>query len=132
MTPTLHGTWLGFASLAIALANGAWFFGRMQRVALPQDRTAHDLLWAATLARGALALASGAGWLGGVAAALGTAASGLMLLLRLGSPQARNVPAVAVGSRMLDFIAPDENGLPFSSASLAGKPYLLKFFRGHW
>ena len=128
----MHGPWLGFASLAIALANGAWFFGRMQRVALPQNRIAHEALWAAALALGALALASGAGWLGGAAAALGAAAGGLMLLLRLGSPQAKNVPAVAVGSRILDFTAPDENGALFSSASLAGKPFLLKFFRGHW
>jgi cytochrome oxidase Cu insertion factor (SCO1/SenC/PrrC family) len=128
----MNGTLLGFASLAIALANAAWFFGRMQRVALPQNRIAHDLLWAAALALGIAALASGAGWLGGVPAALGALAGGFMLLLRLGSAQAKNAPAVSIGGAMLDFTAPDENGAPFSLASLAGKPYLLKFFRGHW
>jgi cytochrome oxidase Cu insertion factor (SCO1/SenC/PrrC family) len=128
----MHGTLLGFASLASALANGAWFFGRMQRVALPQNRIVHDLLWAVALALGVAALASSAGWLGGVPAALGALAGGVMLLTRLGSAQAKNVPAVSIGGAMLDFTAPDENGAPFSLAALAGRPYLLKFFRGHW
>ena len=128
----MNGTLLGFASLAIALANAAWFFGRMRRVALPQNRIAHDLLWATALALGIAAFASGGGWLGGVPAALGATLGGMMLLLRLGSAQAKNAPAVSVGGRVLDFTAPDENGAPFSSASLAGKPFLLKFFRGHW
>jgi cytochrome oxidase Cu insertion factor (SCO1/SenC/PrrC family) len=128
----MHGTLLGFASLALALVNATWFFGRMQRVALPQNRIAHDLLWAAALALGVAALASGAGWLGGVPAALGALAGGFMLLLRLGSAQAKNAPAVAVGGEILDFTAPDENGAPFSLSRIAGKPFLLKFFRGHW
>jgi cytochrome oxidase Cu insertion factor (SCO1/SenC/PrrC family) len=89
-------------------------------------------LWAATLALGIAAFASGAGWLGGVPAALGSLAGGFMLLIRLGSPQAKNPPAVAVGGKILDFTAPDENGAPFSLSRIAGKPFLLKFFRGHW
>jgi len=40
--------------------------------------------------------------------------------------------AVRVGGPILDFSAPDENGEPFALASLRGRPYLLKFFRGHW
>ena len=125
-------TLLGFAALALALANAAWFFGRMQRVALPQNRIAHDGLWAAALALGVLVLASGAGWLGGVPAALGATLGGIMLLTRLGSAQATNAPAVTIGGRVLDFTAPDENAAPFTLSSMAGKPFLLKFFRGHW
>jgi len=128
----MNGTPLGFASLALALANAAWFFGRMRRVALPQNRIVHELLWAAALALGIAAFASGAGWLGGVPAALGALAGGVMLLTRLGSAQAKNAPAVRIGGAMLEFTAPDENGATFSLASLAGKPYLVKFFRGHW
>ena len=128
----MNPTALGLASLAIALANGAWFFARMRRVALPQNRIAHESLWAVALALGALALASGPGWAGGAAAALGALTGGFMLLLRLGSPQAKTVPAVAVGGRIIEFTAPAENGALFSSAALAGKPFLLKFFRGHW
>ena len=128
----MNGLLLGFASLAVALANGAWFYRRMQRVALPQNRIAHELLWGAALALGVAALASGVGWLGGVPAALGALLGGALLLLRLGTPQAKNTPHVAVGGKMLPFVAPDENGARFDSGSLAGKPYLLKFFRGHW
>ena len=123
---------LGIAALAVALANGAWFFSRMQRVALPQNRIAHELAWALALALGVAAFASGTGWLGGVPAALGAFVGGFMLLMRLGSPQAKQAPAVKLGAPILDFVAPDENGAPFRLASLAGKPFLLKFFRGHW
>ena len=52
--------------------------------------------------------------------------------LRLQSRQQPNRPAVAVGEPMLLFSAPDENGVDFDLSSLNGKPYLLKFFRGHW
>jgi cytochrome oxidase Cu insertion factor (SCO1/SenC/PrrC family) len=128
----MNGTLLGFASLAIALANGAWFFGRMQRVALPQNRIAHELLWAAALVLGVAAFGSAAGWLGAVPAALGALVGGFMLLIRLGSPQAKNTPAVALGGKILDFDALDENGELFSLARLSGEPFLLKFFRGHW
>jgi hypothetical protein len=128
----MDGTALGFASLAIALANAKWFFSRMQRVALPQNRIAHELAWAVALALGVAALLRGAGWLGGIPAALGAALGGFMLLMRLGSPQAPNKPAVSLGDRILDFRAPDENGAAFALSSLAGKPFLLKFSRGHW
>jgi hypothetical protein len=128
----MHGMLLGLASLAIALANGAWFFRRMQRVALPQDRSAHELAWGVALALGIAAFANGAGWLGGLAAALGMALATAMLVLRLGSAQAEGAIAVRVGGRILDFTAPDDRGEPFTLSSLAGAPLLLKFFRGHW
>jgi peroxiredoxin len=31
-----------------------------------------------------------------------------------------------------DFTALDEHGREFALASTAGRPLLLKFFRGHW
>jgi peroxiredoxin len=55
-----------------------------------------------------------------------------MLLVRTQSAQSRNVPRVAVGAPILDFTAPDEHGRPFRLSSLAGRPILLKLFRGHW
>jgi hypothetical protein len=128
----MAGFALGLASLAVAATNGLWFVGRMRRVAVPQNRIAHEALWALALALAVATFWQGAGVIGGVAAGLGGAASLLMLLLRLGGPQARNTPAVAVGGAILDFTAPDENGVPFRLSSLAGKPILLKFFRGHW
>ena len=38
----------------------------------------------------------------------------------------------AVGAPILDFEAPDAEGEPFDLATLRGRPFLLKFFRGHW
>jgi hypothetical protein len=128
----MNGTLLGIASLAIVAANGAVFLSRMQRVAIPENRLAHDLGWAAALVLGVAAFASGVAWVGGVSAAIGAFTGGLMLLLRLGSPQAKNTPAVQIGGQILAFTAPDENDAPFSLAAVAGKPFLLKFFRGHW
>jgi peroxiredoxin len=37
-----------------------------------------------------------------------------------------------VGETLRDFSALDENGERFELASTAGRPVLLKFFRGHW
>ncbi len=128
----MNGTLLGFASFAIIAANGALFLSRMQRVQLTGKRLEHDLGWAAALALGVAAFASGVGGFAGVAAGIGAFLGALMLLLRLAAPQAKNTPAVRVGGPILGFTAPDENGAPFSLASLAGKPVLLKFFRGHW
>ena len=69
-----------------------------------------------TTALGSLALVGGA----------------LMPLLRLQSAQAAKMPSVAVDGPMIEFALPGEDGASFESKSLAGKPYLLKFFRGHW
>jgi cytochrome oxidase Cu insertion factor (SCO1/SenC/PrrC family) len=37
-----------------------------------------------------------------------------------------------LGGLAAGFAIPDERGEPFDLASLRGRPYLLKFFRGHW
>jgi hypothetical protein len=128
----MNGPLLGFASLALALASSLAFVRRMRRVALASGRRPHELAWAAALGLGIAAFAVAPGWLGGIAAAVGSAISAVMLLLRSRSAQARKAAAVAVGGRIIDFTAPDENGAPFTLSSLAGKPVLLKFFRGHW
>ncbi len=128
----MTGSTLGWLAFAVAIGNGIVFLQRMRRVSLRRVRFAHDLGWAAALALGIAALAQGAGWLAGAAAGVAAFSGALMLFLRLQSPQAKTTPAVRVGGPILDFTAPDENGAPFSLSSLAGKPFLLKFFRGHW
>jgi cytochrome oxidase Cu insertion factor (SCO1/SenC/PrrC family) len=81
---------------------------------------------------GALALLRGPGLAGGVAAGLALALGALFFALQLLGRQASGAPAVAVGRPILDFMAPDADGRPFALAGLRGRPYLLKFFRGHW
>ncbi len=48
------------------------------------------------------------------------------------SAQKLAADGIGVGATLPDFSAPDENGETFELSSVAGKPLLLKFFRGHW
>jgi cytochrome oxidase Cu insertion factor (SCO1/SenC/PrrC family) len=128
----VSGDRLALLALLVALVAGAEFGRRIRRVSVPARRIAFDLAWLAALALGAAAFARGTGWAGALAAGTACALGAVMLLLRLQSAQLALVPRVAVGLPVLDFSAPDEHGRPFSLASLAGRPFLLKFFRGHW
>jgi cytochrome oxidase Cu insertion factor (SCO1/SenC/PrrC family) len=84
------------------------------------------------VALGALAFAAGPGWLGGALAALTVAGGSVFLATLAISRQVGGSGAFRVGERVPDFTAPDESGAPFNLSSLAGRPLLLKFFRGHW
>jgi hypothetical protein len=121
--------WL--SALVVGTAGGLWF-RRLRAVRVPEDRTG---FLAAFGAGGALAVAAfvlGPGWLAGVAAGLALLGSVTFLGLNLQSTQADRTPRVAVGGPILDFSAPDADGAEFQLAQLRGKPFLLKFFRGHW
>ena len=123
-----------FASLALAIAVGAAaeFARRIRRVAVPARRTGFDVAFATALVLGVAAFVRGVGLAAGTAAAIACTIGGAMLLVRTQSAQSRKRPRVAVGEPILDFTAPDEHGRPFRLASLAGRPILLKLFRGHW
>ena len=122
---------LGLIGLLIVVFTGWRWLRLIEAVAVPRDRR----LYLASFAGGGLiglAGALGGGWLsivsGGLAALLGLGFASLRLL----SGQAPNRPTVGVGEPMLAFSAPDADGAVFDSESLSGRPYLLKFFRGHW
>ncbi|MBW2268265.1 MAG: hypothetical protein JRH16_06790 [Deltaproteobacteria bacterium] len=126
------GTLLGIASFLVAgVAAGFWWRG-IQAVSLPHDRTRFFMAWGVALALGFAAWFHAPGWLGGGGAALGMLLGGVLLGLGALSGQEERTPAVAVGDAMLEFSAPADSGEVFTSSSLSGKPYLLKFFRGHW
>ncbi|MDJ0785381.1 MAG: hypothetical protein QNK05_01155 [Myxococcota bacterium] len=126
------GASLGFASLAVTLATAtAWVVG-LRAARLSGRRGLAMLGFAVALGLGVVALLSSPGTLGGIAATFGTAAGAIFLGLQTLAGQVDATPAVAVGGPILDFTAPDDQGKPFDTASLRGKPYLLKFFRGHW
>jgi hypothetical protein len=126
------GTLLGIASLLTAgVTTGLWWRG-MQAVSLPLDRTRFFMAWGLALAFGFAAWFHAPGWLGGGAAALGMLLGGMFLVLGALSGQEDRTPTVAVGDAMPDFSAPSDSGEVFASTALAGRPYLLKFFRGHW
>jgi len=126
------GDLLGVLSLLLALATAGVWAQRAYVVRMPENRTAFVLAFALALVLGIASFAVGNGAAAGVAAGIGIGVSALMLLLRASSAQDAKVPAVAVGGPIIDFSAPDEDGRVFDLASLRGRPYLLKFFRGHW
>ena len=123
---------LGILGLLIVAITGWLWIQLIRNVAVPRQRTPYLLGFAAGALLGVAAIARGEGFLSTAAGILAAIAGTLFVLLRLQSAQKPNTPAVSVGGPILDFSAPDEHGTPFELASLAGKPYLLKFFRGHW
>ncbi len=108
---------LGLLALIVVAATVYNWLQLIQRVAIPRDRRAWFAVFLAGGALGVIAIAQGGFF---------------STLFRLQSRQQPNRPAVAVGDPMIPFVAPDEHGNDFDLASLSGKPYLLKFFRGHW
>ena len=128
----MSGTTIGFVAFALVAGSMALWFRRMGRVQIPTDRRGFVACWAGGAVLGVLALSQGAGWVGGIPAGIATLAGTLFSVLVYISPQKVAEDAVRVGESLRAFTAPDENGADFSIASAAGKPVLLKFFRGHW
>jgi hypothetical protein len=128
----MGGAALGFVAFALVAGSMALWFARIKRVQIPADRRGFVACWLGGAAVGVIALTQGAGWLGGVPAGLAVLAGTFFSVLVVISPQKVADDAVRVGEHLREFTAPDENGAAFSIASTAGKPVLLKFFRGHW
>ena len=126
------GTLLGISSLLVAGVTAAFWWRGIQAVSLPLDRTRFFMAWGLALALGCAAWFHAPGWLGGGSAVLGMLLGGMFLGLGALSGQEDRAPAVVVGGAMLEFSAPADSGDVFTSTALDGKPYLLKFFRGHW
>lgn len=128
----MSGTILGLLALALLAQGGYVWMRSIREVRTGERRPLVLLVVVGGLGLGLLAFARGPGVVGGIAAGLAVALGALFLLLQPLSHQSRRVPAVAVGGPILDFTAPDAEANPFHLASLRGRPYLLKFFRGHW
>jgi hypothetical protein len=126
------GAALGFVALALVASSMALWFARIKRVQIPADRRGFVACWLGGAALGVIALTEGAGWLGGIPAGIAVLAGSFFSVLVVISPQKVADDAVRVGESLRAFTALDENGAEFSIASTAGKPLLLKFFRGHW
>ena len=122
---------LGLLALIVVAATLFNWLQLIKRVAIPRSRRGWFASFLAGGTLGAVAISTGGFFnvLFGIPAAL---VGFVFPALRLQSTQQPNRPAVAVGDPMMTFVAPDEHGHDFDLSSLAGKPYLLKFFRGHW
>jgi len=128
----MSATALAFVALLGSVAATTLWFRLALALRLPENRTSFILAWVASTTLGVGALMSGSGWIvgvpAGVAVAIGTF---LLFTIMIGSQQVAP-DAIAVGEALRDFVAVDENGEKFELASTAGRPVLLKFFRGHW
>ena len=120
---------LAFGLLAAAAVR---WMGLIQRVEIDEGRSGLHRLLAASAGAALLAFLVGVGTLGGVLAGVALLGGALYAGLLSLAGQSQQAPAMAVGQPLPDFTAPDENGEPFSSASLRGHPVLIKVFRGHW
>ena len=126
------GTPLGVVAGFLELALSAYWLWLIRRVRIPKNLRPTTAAHVVALTLGVAAFVIGASTLGQVLAAVALAGAGVFLALQTQSRQARLTPAVAVGGPIISFTLPDHTGRPFDLATLRGKPFLLKFFRGHW
>ena len=128
----MSGTVLGLVALLVVGSGTALWFRAALAVRLPRNRAPFVAGWLLGASLGLVALLRGAGWLGGAPAVLAIAAGCFLSFTVAISRQRVTIGAVGVGDMLPDFSAPDENDKLFEAASLAGRPVLIKFFRGHW
>ena len=126
------GTTLGVLGLVVATATVVLWFRRIGEVDIPEDRTTYVIFFLSAVALGVGAFVAGARWFGGVAAVLAIVIGSFFPFTVAISRQEVAANAIQVGGSIPVFSALDENGEVFDSATLAGKPALIKFFRGHW
>ena len=117
------------ALLLVLSATIAWAVAAY-RLTMPDNRTPFIAAWSCGALLGLAALLFGLPGRGAAITAL--VLGGLLLFLAAASRQKLAAEAIAVGDTMPAFVGLDQNGDTFDSASVAGTPLLLKFFRGHW
>jgi hypothetical protein len=124
--------YLGLASLVVvAISVGLWIRA-IGRVEIPKNRGGFVAACVVATGLGVTALAGEPGWLGGIPAGIAGFASTFSLpTVAIGGQKVAG-DAIQQGSTSPSFAATDEHGQTFDSASLAGHPVLIKFFRGHW
>jgi len=128
----MSGTLLGYLALAVFGAAAAFWYHRLKAVRTGEVRGLVMGIMTLAALMGAVAFLAGTSSFGGIAAGIALLGGGVFLALQPLSHQERHASAVRVGGPILDFTAPDAEGAPFDLATLHGRPFLLKFFRGHW
>ena len=128
----MSSTALGFAALLLLVGSVVLWFRALGAVRIPENRSGFVTVWLAAGALGVAALVAGGGWVGGVPAVLAIVGAAFFCFTVSISRQDVAADVIAVGATLPDFTAIDENGQVFEASSLAGRPVLIKFFRGHW
>jgi hypothetical protein len=128
----LNGVRLGFFAALTVLSAWALYWPRIKAHRVPRQPIVYQAAMTAGAILAVLALGSSPGVVGALLAAIALVGAGFFLFSSMTSAMPRKAPAVAVGDRYLDFIAADADGGDFALSSLEGRPFLLKFYRGHW
>jgi len=126
------GNLLAFAAFVLVLGAVTVWFRQAMAVRLPANRSGFVAVWLGGALMGIAGLVQGTGTFAGLAAALAIAVVCFLSFTVAISRQEVGENAIAVGARLPEVSAPDENGAEFALASASGTPVLLKFFRGHW
>jgi hypothetical protein len=128
----MSGSIIGILSLVIVVVTFIVWFQLIKAVRIPRMRSPFVAAMLLGILLAIVAFVRGAGLVGGIAASATILMGGIFIGIRMQSAQAKNEPAVVVAGPILNFTALDDQEEPFQLASLRGKPFLLKFFRGHW
>jgi hypothetical protein len=126
------GLGLAIAGAVVVGGAGARWFQLLRAVRIPQDRTTFLVATGIGALLGIAAFLAGVGLVGGLLAGFAILGGVGFVALWAASGQSRLPPAVTVGEPLLAFTGTDDEGRPFDVGAFAGKPLLLKFFRGHW
>lgn len=126
------GTILGFVGLAIVLLTLMLWNRQIQQVAIPENRTLFVAGFVAAALVGASAFVKRTRWFGAIPALIAIVMGSFLTFTVAISRQEVATTGIQVGQTIPLFTGVDRHGEPFDSASLAGKPVLMKFFRGHW
>ena len=126
------GTPLAFASLGVAVATVVAWFWHINRVAIPENRIVFIACFLVAFGLAIAGLVLRARWFAVVPALIAIVIGGFFPFSMAISRQEVATTGIQVGQTIPHFEALDRNGERFDSASLQGKPVIMKFFRGHW
>ena len=126
------GTALGFAAFGLAVITLLLWFRQVNLVDLPDNRGLFVASFLTALGLGVAALIKRPRWFGVIPALAAIVVGGFVPFSVSISKQEVATTGIQVGQTIPHFEAVNRHGDPFDSASLSGKPILMKFFRGHW
>lgn len=123
---------LAFLAFVIVLAAASYWMWLAFKVRIPHNRIPFMAAWGGGALLGLWTLLTSVTTPSAILALIAVFLGGLLVFFASTSAQMTASRKVGIGDPLPAISAPDENGEVFDTASLAGSPLLLKFFRGHW